>query len=58
MLATIAALLGVATLAAMTGLMYLADRIAATRSLEHFPLKAKHIRNCGSSWRIRLAERC
>jgi hypothetical protein len=31
MLVTIAALSGVATLAAMTGLMYLADRIAATR---------------------------
>ena len=33
MLAAIAALLGVATLAAMTELMYLADRIAATRRL-------------------------
>jgi hypothetical protein len=28
------------------------------RRLEHFPLNAKHIRNCGSSWRIRLAGRC
>jgi len=26
--------------------------------LEHFPLSAKHIRSFGSSWRIRLAERC
>ena len=26
--------------------------------LEHFPLNAKHIRNCGSSWRIRPAGRC
>ena len=33
MLAAIAALIGVATLAAITGLMYLADRIAANRRL-------------------------
>jgi hypothetical protein len=27
-------------------------------NLAHFPLTAKHIRSFGSSWRIRLAERC
>jgi hypothetical protein len=27
------------------------------RSLERFPLSMKHIRSCGSSWRIHLAGR-
>src|SRR5258705_12655175 len=33
------------------------SRYKPKRRLEHFPLIMKHIRNCGSNWHIRRAER-